>query len=650
MVYKLNGEQPFQVLSSDFSISPSESGYELYFSADGFNYTSFATVGAGVTRQFVQMNAGNYYKLMGNTGEVSVNWERDCCGGGSGSGAGVSSLNGQTGALTTKTINGNDILGSGDITIEGGSSKQDYIIVDALSAITEPYEGMMAFVKGNIAVDRLANVSCYKLAGWAGGMAQFVDGEDYTIYRGITGEKWQFPYREGSPAIDYYWIELNPGVYVRYQGGNLWVAWNSENYPSATMLGNNFTDSDHKWGETSGQTFYITLEHSEGFNQYRDGKWVPMKKQYWFQDCLSSSALTEEICHRTAEGEMDITLIENDGVMTCQYSAPNNWNVGSTAFIMLMVDTNSNNLQYFRKFVNWDSYEWAQDISYSKHIVSENPTVKYLTEDTWTGAYWEIGTVVPDGGVWGASIRRPDNTEIFETYHLQNEVEVMGEGNIASTGSIEGNLKITDENEHIMLDGQGNRYVFRMDFSNGRLYFYHSPEQVGNFVYEGAQGAQHTTGETSGTVHIELAKVLSGDSWVQKDEMLFPKSYFIDNMTTEERVALYNLIRYSGPKVSPISKFCRFFSQITDKDGFMGMCEVYFCRFDTNLSFSGNAMSRNSDALIKVSFNLTSDGNIDGKTVTEYSLSEKVVSLSQSDYDALVQAGTVDANTLYVII
>ena len=127
MVYKLNGEQPFQVLSSDFSISPSESGYELYFSADGFNYTSFATVGAGVTRQFTGMNAGNYYKLMGNTGEVSVNWERDCCGGQGGGGvAGVSSLNGQTGALTTKTINGNDILGSGDITISGSGSSVSY--------------------------------------------------------------------------------------------------------------------------------------------------------------------------------------------------------------------------------------------------------------------------------------------------------------------------------------------------------------------------------------------------------------------------------------------------------------------------------------------------------------------------------------------
>lgn len=248
-------------------------------------------------------------------------------------------------------------------------------------------------------------------------------------------------------------------------------------------------------------------------------------------------------------------------------------------------------------------------------------TVQYLTEDTWTGAYWEIGTELPEGGSWGASIRRPDYTEIFETYQRQNEVIVMGEGNIGNTGSREGNLSITDGNDHIMLDGQGNRYVFRMDFSNGILYFYHSPDQAGSFYYEGAQGKSHTTGETSDTVHIELAKVLSGDSWVQKDEMLFPKSYFIDNMTTEERVALYNLIKYSGPKVSPISKFCRFFSTV-EKDGFLGMCEVYFCRFDSSnrLSFSGSAISRNSDILIKVKFDIANDGNLYRKTITEYSL------------------------------
>ena len=145
MIYKITGEQPFQVLSDSFSVSPSESGYDLYLSADGINYSNFATVAANTTRQFTGMNNGNYYKLVGNTGEVKVNWERDCHGGGGGGAAGVSSLDGQTGALTTKTINGNSILGSGDIVISGGSGAENYVIVNDLSAITNPVEGMIAF-------------------------------------------------------------------------------------------------------------------------------------------------------------------------------------------------------------------------------------------------------------------------------------------------------------------------------------------------------------------------------------------------------------------------------------------------------------------------------------------------------------------------
>ena len=127
MLYTIVNDQPFQVLSDSFTISPSESGYELYLSADGVNYSQFITVPSGVTKQMVDMNNGNFYRLMGNTSIVTVNWSRDCCGGQGGGGgvAGVSSLNGRTGALTTKTINGNDILGTGDITIEGGGAQYD---------------------------------------------------------------------------------------------------------------------------------------------------------------------------------------------------------------------------------------------------------------------------------------------------------------------------------------------------------------------------------------------------------------------------------------------------------------------------------------------------------------------------------------------
>lgn len=769
MLYTIVNDQPFQVLSDSFTISPSESGYELYLSADGVNYSQFITVPSGVTKQMVDMNNGNFYRLMGNTSIVTVNWSRDCCGGGSGGGgvAGVSSLNGQTGALTTKTINGNDILGTGDITIEGGSSKQDYIIVDALSDITEPYEGLTAFVKPGNTLNTLSGYT-FSIEGLNGEGEVYYHSGYRTIYRfdgqggaEIRDEAQGYAYIQLTSEYQYF----DNRIYVKIENGTVYstLAATGLYYNTGALENISLTET----------TIDIPIPYNGNIYRYEQGRWNNIEC-LWIddsasQDDLASSygvlygfytayASNKEMLSRILstvrvnrypalsigkEGtSLIISFLENNtslcvmrlysngGVNKNYYSLSEIKNISLISFgnnLSLDVDTDvlyrngeamstgstypyifdygivnyvlngeffANDLYigyYGLKLISGgaqtgimcnpsisktqlpeavtiDGNEYIYDFAFDYGSVilraycnyssmctnfraeHRKETVKYLTEDTWPGAYWEIGTEVPGSGVWGASIRRPDNTEIFETYNRQGDVVVMGEGNIPNTGSIEGNLTITDENEHIMLDGQGNRYVFRMDFSNGRLYFYHSPEQVGNFVYKGAQGTQHTTGETSGTVHIELAKVLSGDSWVQKDEMLFPKTYYIDNMTTEERVALYNLIRYSGPKVSPISKFCRFFSQITDKDGFMGMCEVYFCRFDTNLSFSGNAMSRNSDALIKVSFNLTSDGNIDGKTVTEYSLSEKVVSISQSDYDALVQAGTVDANTLYVII
>lgn len=88
MIYSITNDQPFQVLSTNFSISPSESGYNLQISANGIDYTDFATVGAGVTRQFTGMANGNFYRLSGNTGTVEVNWMRECSPAGGGGGGG----------------------------------------------------------------------------------------------------------------------------------------------------------------------------------------------------------------------------------------------------------------------------------------------------------------------------------------------------------------------------------------------------------------------------------------------------------------------------------------------------------------------------------------------------------------------------------
>lgn len=86
MIVKINGEQPFQILADNFSISPSESSYVLQVSADGKEYSDLFSVGAGITRMITGVAAGSFYRLKNNTSEVSVNW-RKSCGGGSEGGA-----------------------------------------------------------------------------------------------------------------------------------------------------------------------------------------------------------------------------------------------------------------------------------------------------------------------------------------------------------------------------------------------------------------------------------------------------------------------------------------------------------------------------------------------------------------------------------
>lgn len=92
MITKITGEQPFQVLTNNFSISPSNEGYTLQISADGKNYSNLFTVGAGVTRLVTGVAANSFYRLSGNQSQVSINWMKTCVteGGSGGSGTELS--------------------------------------------------------------------------------------------------------------------------------------------------------------------------------------------------------------------------------------------------------------------------------------------------------------------------------------------------------------------------------------------------------------------------------------------------------------------------------------------------------------------------------------------------------------------------------
>lgn len=71
----VNGEQPFQVCAHSFSVSPSASGYTLAYSADGSQFTEY-TQSTPANEVLIVNGVGNnmYFKLVGNTSEVTVVW------------------------------------------------------------------------------------------------------------------------------------------------------------------------------------------------------------------------------------------------------------------------------------------------------------------------------------------------------------------------------------------------------------------------------------------------------------------------------------------------------------------------------------------------------------------------------------------------
>ena len=89
MITKIKGEQPFQVLATNFSISPSEQDYTLQISADGSNFSDLFTVSAGQTKMATNVANGSYYRLKNNESDVEINWRTQCNDGGSGGGGGV---------------------------------------------------------------------------------------------------------------------------------------------------------------------------------------------------------------------------------------------------------------------------------------------------------------------------------------------------------------------------------------------------------------------------------------------------------------------------------------------------------------------------------------------------------------------------------
>lgn len=171
MQIKITGEQPFQVLSTTFTIGPSTSGYDLYFSADGVNYTQLFTVGANVNRQVTQVAAGSYYKLVGNTGNVVVNWYGNCVVDSGGGGGYVLPVASQSTLGGVKIGSGITIDSGGTISAQGGGAEVKTIVLSTMdpadftqediSAMTEMVEYLADFPVSGLPMARIFCSSNY---------------------------------------------------------------------------------------------------------------------------------------------------------------------------------------------------------------------------------------------------------------------------------------------------------------------------------------------------------------------------------------------------------------------------------------------------------------------------------------------------------
>lgn len=620
MVYKLNGEQPFQVLSSDFSISPSESGYELYFSADGFNYTSFATVGAGVTRQFTGMNAGNYYKLMGNTGEVSVNWERDCCGGQGGGGvAGVSSLNGQTGALTTKTINGNDILGIGDITIEGGAAQYD------LDAMTQAERAEFVAMCKNLTDEERRLLFVYR----DGVICAFIGTEG-------SGDSFKIRFVDTKNEGWNYTTTKHRNFFVKADGSYEESGYGI--FPEIITYDTDYSDTTHALSSSDN---FSPLNAISNLNAGQDGK-LALNLRLIIQSnpakiVLSSKAWSERI--GDFEGKIGGEWHYNGNVITAVWNVvENNATIESWTEVP-EGESSEISLEYnqIREIEHKDyvSYTfthsggtWGNYEAWVAQITNGENSFQY---GIWQGDAGDMKTTFYASGYsnginpQGLDFLRPIMLEAgfyekFPEFYIKWNQEGSTD-NLTWTFAVPSSYTV----EILSLENYPGIEYVRSAITSFTEIAPASPI----YLYEGYSANTFSAAVQRYIVRHRFEEEFSiyGDTyWVQSEQNGDPGWIAASDLGIgDDKTNAY--ISFYGRNGKYLINWIH--------DG-------TFLVFGKQAVYDLPTASSSTLGGVKIGNGLSIDA--DGV------LSAKVVSLSQSDYDALVQAGTVDANTLYVII
>lgn len=205
MTTNVSREQAFSVLATNFSISPSSSGYTLQVSADGVNYSDLFAVGANVTRMVTGVASGSFYKLRGNTDtNVIINWERQCNDGQGGGGGSEYILP----AATQSTLGGVKVGAGLGVEPDG----ELWVDADSIMPAMDRLKRVIEFPPDANIGDAVAKIRQEDEEIITEGV-QFTDGID------LTGKQ-----------TSYIYVNDANGVEFSFNGGRWSISWANETF------------------------------------------------------------------------------------------------------------------------------------------------------------------------------------------------------------------------------------------------------------------------------------------------------------------------------------------------------------------------------------------------------------------------------------
>lgn len=265
-----------------------------------------------------------------------------------------------------KVGSGLTIDGNGVLSVSGGTGgDSNYVIVDALSAITDPVEGMYVYVNSGITNLGPYSAFSFDASDCTGGNFYFYDSNNDQHYFYITGDN--------PPMVDMgnWAIPEGDGVWRMYTGwrGKLYIKYDSQTdiysiaipYEGAYDLNISLNDSVPYTASTE----TIPFENKGYFARRIQGHWI--RTEYHFEEMSEADAVQahSDIVSLSGQGYTEIYWKNQDG----NISKAGWWNIDwSDGQKIRMIGTPQGDKWYTAAIYNSGSVEEKGDIQVKTQV------------------------------------------------------------------------------------------------------------------------------------------------------------------------------------------------------------------------------------------------------------------------------------------